>query len=179
MNLCHTQPMYLPEGPRQPGADSLEQFFVAACQSCPHLDPQAGYQVRWIGLDAPTTLQIFERIRSGDKCGTFALPWIQSRTGQPEPTTGDQMVLIDFDGRPTLLVRLTDVYLQRFGSVTEQDTAIDGEPVRALDTWIPLHTRHWNKALAQFGLSVTPDMPFWVQKFALMYDADGSPNDPP
>ncbi|MFZ9061442.1 MAG: ASCH domain-containing protein [Steroidobacteraceae bacterium] len=174
MNLCHTRPMHLPEGPRRPGEDRLEQFFLRACANCPSLDPRAGYQVRWIGLDAPTTLQVFERIRSGDKCGTFALPWIQSRTGQPEPRSGDQLVLIDFDGRPTLLVVLTEIYQQRFGSVTERDTAIDGEPVRQLGTWIPLHTWYWNRQLHRFGLSVTPDMPFWVQKFELVFDVDRS-----
>lgn len=166
--------MYLPEGPRHPREDSLKAFFVEACRNCPSIDPEAGYRVRWIGLDATTTVQIFERIRSGDKCGTFALPWVHAQTGQPEPKVGDQMVLIDFDGQPTLLVILTQVYLQRFGSVTEQDTAIDGEPVRKLTSWIPLHTWYWNKLLAPFGLSVTPDMPFWVQKFELAYDVDGS-----
>ncbi len=175
MNLCHTWPMYLPEGPSRPEMDSLEGFFSGACRGSRNVELEAGFQVRWIGLDALTTLQIFDRIRSGDKRGTFALPWVQTRTGQPEPKAGDQLILINFDGRPTLLVRLTEVYLQRFGSTTAEDTSIDGQPVRDLATWIPLHTRYWNKVLAPFGLSVTPDMPFWVEKFELIYDADWSP----
>ena len=43
---------------------------------------------------------------------------------------GDRLILIDMDGKPTLLVRLTRVYSTLFGQVTATDTAVDGSPVR-------------------------------------------------
>jgi uncharacterized protein YhfF len=117
------------------------------------------------------TRQIFELIRARDKTGTFSLPWIFERTGQPEPQVGDRLILIDMHGTPTLLVRLTRVYATSFGRVTAADAPVDGSPVRDLAVWVPLHTRYWNDLLRRFGLEVTDDMPFWVEQFELLYDA--------
>lgn len=163
--------MYLPPGPRPPTRTALDAFYAAACATLPTLPADGDYQVRWIGLDADTTRQIFELIRAGDKTGTFTLPWITERTDRPAPRVGDRIILIDMDGRPTLLVRLTHVRLALFGQVTAADTAVDGSPVRDPAVWVPLHTQYWNMLLQPFGLAVTADMPFWVERFELLYDA--------
>jgi uncharacterized protein YhfF len=162
--------MYLPEGPTRPAAAALEAFWSRARAALPAQQSGADYQVRWIGLDAPSTRQIFELIRSGDKTGTFTLPWIVERTGSPRPAVGDLLILIDFDGTPTLLVRTERVHEVAFGKVTAQDTAIDGSPVRDLAVWKPLHTAYWGALLQPFGLAVSADMPVWVEKFVLLYD---------
>jgi uncharacterized protein YhfF len=164
--------MYLPDGCARPSRAALESFWAAARAAVPALANADGYDVRWIGLDAPTTLQIFDLIRAGDKVGTFTLPWIVEATGDAAPRAGDCLVLIDFDGRPVLLVRTTQVHLVRFGDVTAADTAIDGSPVRAPEIWKPLHTQYWNALLAPFGRTVADDMPFWAERFELVYDAD-------
>lgn len=166
--------MYLPEGCARPVRAALDAFWADARAAVPALANVEGYDVRWIGLDAPTTRQIFDLIRAGDKVGTFTLPWIVEATGDPAPRAGDCLALIDFDGRPVLLVRTTRVHLVRFGSVTAEDTAIDGSPVRDPAVWKPLHTQYWNALLAPFGRAVTADMPFWAERFELIYDADAS-----
>jgi uncharacterized protein YhfF len=163
--------MYLPAGARHPTQSALDAFYEAARAANRALTLPDGYQVRWIGLDADTTRQVFELIRARDKTGTFSLPWIFERTGQPEPRVGDRLILIDMDGRPTLLLRLTRVYSTTFGRVTAADTAVDGSPVRDPAVWVPLHTQYWNDLLRPFGLTVTADMPFWVEQFELLYDA--------
>jgi uncharacterized protein YhfF len=160
---------YLPEGCSRPDPLALAEFWSAAKRAVPELVGD-DYQVRWIGLDAESTRQIFELIRAGDKRGTFTLPWIVERTGLPVPQRGDQIVLIDIDGTPTLVVRLTDVHRVVFGSVTAADTAIDGSPVRDPAIWKPLHTAYWGALLAPFGLAVSDDMPFWAEPFELLYD---------
>jgi uncharacterized protein YhfF len=162
--------MYLPDGPTRPDTKALDAFWAEARAARPGAIPAPRYGVRWIGLDAPTTRQIFDLIRCGDKRGTFGLPWIFERTGQPDPVRGDCLVLIDFDGTPTMLVRLEQVYRLDFGDITARDTAIDGEPVRDLAVWKPLHTQYWNSLLRPFGLRVTPDMPVWIEPFTLLYE---------
>ena len=163
--------MYLPEGPVHPTRPALDAFYAAARAANAASGLADDYQVRWIGLDAETTRQIFELIRAGDKTGTFTLPWIAERTGQPAPKAGDSLILIDMDGRPTLLVRLTCVRTVVFGQLTAADTAVDGSPVRDPAVWVPLHTQYWNGLLRPFGLAVSDDMPFWVEHFELLYDA--------
>lgn len=164
--------MYLPSPAIAPTPAALEAFVAAARAARPDLELRtAELELRWIGLDADTTRQIFELIRIGDKRGTFTLPWIVERTGSPAPRVGQWLVLIDLDGTPVLLTRVTRLDTAIFGQVTAEHTAIDGSPVRDPAVWVPLHTVYWNGHLAPFGLTVTPEMPFWVEEFELIYDS--------
>lgn len=166
--------MPTPEGKIPHSPEAVAQFWNAALAKLPTLSPTTRYAVRCIGLDAATTRQIFDLIRARDKTGTFALPWVHAATGEPVPQPGDCFVLVDWDGTPTLIVRITRVQEATFGKVREEDIAVDGSPVRSLDVWVPLHTEYWNAMLRPYGRTVTPDMPFWVQAFELIYDA-GTP----
>ncbi len=160
---------WLPEGCASPDPKRLEEYWLAAgIALAPDRLPDH-YQVRWIGLDHATTEEVIELIIAGDKTGTFSLPWLIEKTAQPVPAVGDCIILIDFGGRPRLLVRLTAIDCIEFGSVTAADTAIDGTPVRDLSIWIPLHTRYWNGLLEPFGLQVTANMPVLTEKFDLLH----------
>lgn len=157
---------YLPPGCGTPDLAELDAFWARARQA---LTLPENYQVRWIGIDRDTTRQVIELIREGDKTGTFTLPWVVERTEQPVPAVGDTIILIDFDGTPELIVRLTAIDAVAFGAIDESHTAIDGTPVRDLAVWKPLHTNYWNGMLAPFDLTVSDDMPVWVEKFELIY----------
>lgn len=162
--------VYIPEGPKRPALETLDAFWAQAQAASPALAAVRSYQVRWIGLDAETTLQIFDLIRIGDKTGTFTLPWIVERTGQPVPQVGDCIILIDMEGTPTLVVRLERIHLVPFGEITNADTAVDGTPVRDIAVWKPLHTQYWGGMLRPHGLEVVDDMPVWIEAFSLLYD---------
>ena len=126
------------------------------------------FEVRWIGLDDPSTEEVIELIKSGDKTGTFSLPWLIDAAGLPDTQVGDFIVLVDFQAQPRLVVRLTDIRTVLFGDVTARDTSIDGSPVRDLSVWIPLHTMYWNNLLAPFGREVSDDMPVLIEPFELI-----------
>ena len=164
--------MYLPSPALPPSAQALAEFCAAAGAAIgdPGIRPET-VELRWIGLDAESTRQIFDLVRMGDKRGTFTLPWIVERTGSPVPKVGNRLVLIDIDGRPVLLTRVVRVDSAVFGKVEAEHTVIDGSPVRDPAVWVPLHTAYWNGHLAPFGLAVSPDMPFWIEEFVLVYDA--------
>ena len=160
---------YLPEGCGRPDPAVLDVFWNAAKKSLEQAEMPNGYEVRWIGLDAGSTAEVLDLIRAGDKTGTFTLPWIVARTDQPTPRVGAAIILIDFDGTPALLVRLTGIVEVPFGQITAEHTAIDGSPVRDLSIWKPMHTQYWNAMLAPFSLSVSENMPVWIEKFELLY----------
>ena len=162
---------WLPPGPARPDPAALAAFLDRAGVTA-DARSQPALQLRWIGLDAPTTRSIFDLIRQGDKTGTFTLPWIVERTGLARPAVGQRLALIDFDGRPVLLLRTAEVREVVFGRVTAADIAIDGSPVRDPAVWKPLHTAYWNALLQPFGLTVSDDMPFWAERFAPVFDAD-------
>ncbi len=160
---------FLPDGPAKPSDAALDAFWRQAKSAVTGLGDD--YDVKWIGIDEPTTAQIFDLIKQGDKRGTFGLPWIIEANGQKTPEPGDSMVLIAYDGTPTLVVRLTDVVETTFGQIGPEHTAIDGSPVRDLSVWIPLHTDYWNKLLEPYGREVSGDMPVLVLPFELVYQA--------
>ena len=57
--------MYLPAPAIAPSAESIQAFCARAQQAKPSLELIAdNVEVRWIGLDADSTLQIFELIRA-------------------------------------------------------------------------------------------------------------------
>ena len=162
---------YLPPGPERPDQEALDRFWNEAKAALPGVDLPEIYDVRWIGLDRPTTDQVIELIESGDKRGTFTLPWICEQTGEPLPSAGNAIVLIDYDGNPRLLVRLTGIQKVSFGDIDESHTAIDGSPVRDLTVWKPMHTVYWNGQLEDFGMKVTEEMPVLIEPFELLHSA--------
>ncbi|NCV87824.1 MAG: hypothetical protein EBW14_18640, partial [Oxalobacteraceae bacterium] len=115
--------MYLPSPAKTPSQKSLEDFCAAANAALPALELRpTDLEPRWIGLDADSTRQIFDLVRAGDKRGTFTLPWIVERTGSPIPKVGSQLVLVDMEGRPVLLTRVTRVDSAIFGKVEAHHT---------------------------------------------------------
>ena len=158
--------------PAAPSPAAVAAFWARAQSAVPELQSAAGCQWRWIGLDAPTTRQIFDLIRVGDKTGTFTLPWLVARGERPPPQVGDSLVLVDYDGTPTLLVRTRRVHTVAFGDMTNEDTAVDGSPVRDIAVWRPLHTAYWGAMLEPYGLAVADDMPVIVEAFELLFDAE-------
>jgi uncharacterized protein YhfF len=160
---------YLPGGCAQPDPAELETWWQSVRATPDALALTDDYQVRWIGLDDATTEQVIELIVAGDKTGTFTLPWLVERTDTPVPESGDVIVLVDFDGHPRLVVRLTEITEVAFGAITASHTAIEGSPVRDLAVWIPLHTHYWNTLLAPYQLTVSKEMPVLVEKFELLF----------
>lgn len=161
--------MYLPEGCARPHPEALDAFWKDACVTLPQGTLAETYTVRWIGTDRQGTSDVLDLILARDKTGTFTLPWIVEHTDQPEAHPGDCIVLIDYDGVPSLVVRIDAIDTVHWGALTAADTAVDGTPVRDLETWIPLHTTYWNGMLAPFGLAVEDGMPIWIERFTPLH----------
>ena len=69
------------------------------------------------------------------------------------------ILLCDYDGKPRLLVKLTDIRNITFGEMGINESSLDGPPVQDPDIWIPLHRNYWNGLLSKYGRECTDDMP--------------------
>ncbi len=151
------------DGPEQPNPGDIDAFWKRACEQ--HLRLGDDYQVRSLGIDAETTTQILEYIKTRDKVATFSLPWVIEANGFPHPEPGTPIVLCDYVGQPHLIVRLTDVRKTTFGEIGYAESSLDGPPVQDPDVWIPLHRQYWNGLLAAYGRECTDDMPVLIEPF--------------
>jgi len=158
------------DGPEQnPDSELLDAFWQQAINAVPEI--ARDHQVRSIGIDEETTDLIIEFIKTGEKRGTYSLPWLIEAEGYPKTTHNTPIMLVSYDGIPKVVVQITGVYETTFGNISLNDTSLDGPPVRDLDAWIPLHTEYWNGLLSKHNLACTSDMPVLVEKFKFIYGA--------
>ena len=151
------------DGPALPDPTVIDTFWAEARKSFPGLGED--YQVRSLGIDAETTTQILEYIKTRDKVATFSLPWVIEANGFPYSETGTPIVLCDYVGTPHLIVRLTGVRETTFGDIGYAESSLDGPPVQDPEVWIPLHRTYWNGLLAAYGRECTDDMPVLIEPF--------------
>ncbi len=158
---------YLPDGTERPTQAALDAYWTDAKAAYPEIGDT--YEVRWFGIDAKTTQGIFGYIRDGVKTATYTVPWLLEQLGQPQAEAGNYIVLIDYDGTPTMVLRIGIAETWAFADIDERVTHTDGLSVRNPDVWKPLHKEFWNGELARFGLEVTDDMPVLVEHSELVY----------
>ena len=151
------------DGPAQPDLTVIDTFWERAQNEFAGLGDD--YQVRSLGIDAETTTQILEYIKTRDKVATFSLPWVIEANGFPCSEPGTPIVLCDYGGTPHLIVRLTDVRETTFGEIGYAESSLDGPPVQDPEVWIPLHRKYWNGLLAAYGRECTDDMPVLIEPF--------------
>ncbi|MGI9232584.1 MAG: ASCH domain-containing protein [Woeseiaceae bacterium] len=160
---------FLVKGCTTPSEAAIDRFYAEAERRLLDANLPNDYQVRWIGADETSTRNILEHIRSGQKTGTVSVPWAIERSGQPVPRTGDAIILINFDGTPAVLIRITAIEEVPYGEITEHHTALDGPRVRALEIWKPLHLGYFNMLLRPYDLVVDDDTPISFENFELLY----------
>tara|TARA_Y100000591_G_C21487103_1_gene523305 strand:- start:157 stop:657 length:501 start_codon:yes stop_codon:yes gene_type:complete len=151
------------DGPAQPDPTAIDTFWERAQNKFAGLGDD--YQVRSLGIDAETTTQILEYIKTRDKVATFSLPWVVEANGFPYSEPGTPIVLCDYVGTPHLIVQLTDVRETTFGDIGYAESSLDGPPVQDPEVWIPLHRKYWNGLLAAYGRECTDDMPVLIEPF--------------
>ena len=151
------------DGPAQPDPTAIDTFWERAQNKLAGLGDD--YQVRSLGIDAGTTTQILEYIKTRDKVATFSLPWVIEANGFPYSEPGTPIVLCDYVGTPHIIVQLTDVRETTFGDIGYAESSLDGPPVQNPEVWIPLHRKYWNGLLAAYGRECTDDMPVLIEPF--------------
>ena len=119
------------DGPAQPKPEEIDTFWERAQDKFAGLGDD--YQVRSLGIDAETTTQILEYIKTRDKVATFSLPWVIEANEFPHPEPGTPIVLCDYVGKPHLIVRLTNVRETIFGEIGFGESSLYGPPVQDPD----------------------------------------------
>ena len=155
------------EKSRVPSLDDIESFCNKVRQSKPELG--AIFQVRCLGGDEEGINKILHFIKSGEKTGTFSLPWISEAEGQKNSISGTNVVLIDYNRRPKIIVQIINPYLKRFDEIDIEATKLDGPTIREVKVWREIHLKYWNRILLNYNKECQDDMPVLVEPFKVIY----------
>ena len=152
----------------QTQSNAVEAFWQACL---PHLSspPADGYyRVRSIGGTPETMDAITRLILAGDKTGTFTSPWMYQGDRSITPVIGGYSVLTDSKGAPAAVLKTTVLMTLPFDQITENETALDGPPVRPLEIWRPIHVDFFTGELEKRGKTFVMDMPVTLEAFEVV-----------
>ena len=93
------------DGPEQNlDSELLDAFWQQAINAVPEI--ARDHQVRSIGIDEDTTDLIIEFIKTGEKTGTYSLPWLIEAEGYPKTTPNTSIILVSYAGIPKVVVQI-------------------------------------------------------------------------
>ena len=103
--------------------------------------------------------ELIALILAGRKRAGTGLLWSYEQEGEPLPEAGAIEVVLDHEGEPVVITRLTSVEVVPFREVTEAYAAIEGEGDGSLAYWREGHWAYFSRACARMGRVPSEDMP--------------------
>jgi uncharacterized protein YhfF len=88
---------------------------------------------------------------------------------EPLPRVGSHWVACDGAGRPTVILRSTEL---RIGTITSVDVAFardEGEDDGSLESWLTGHRRYWERTCAARGKGFTDDDEIVFERFRIVW----------
>lgn len=101
--------------------------------------------LRAIGLGTPggSRATLNAHVRHGSKRATAGLLAEYEQEGEELETPGERLALLDDDGRPLAVLRITEVHVRRFVDVPWEFAVAEGEGFTDLDDWRRVHRACW------------------------------------
>jgi uncharacterized protein YhfF len=146
---------------------AIAEFWLKAQRAVPALG--GAYKVKRLGTNAAICERLLALILSGQKTGTFTLPWLHGHHPDWAPATDGLVIYTDFNDAPRALVRQKKPAFAAYADIDDGHTACEGPGARDAKIWRQIHWPYWTAQLAPYGLAPAPDMPVCVERFTLLY----------
>ena len=109
--------------------------------------------------------ELNELVLNGIKRATAGtLEWDYEAEGEPVEVVGEQLVVLNSDGRHIATIEATKVDVVRFADVPDEFALAEGEGDLSGDDFRASHLRYWSK----LGLSITEDTQIVLLYFTLV-----------
>lgn len=150
----------------------VEQFWQS-CQNKLNPPPADGfYRVRRVGASEVAVNSILPLVLSGEKQQTTTTPRLYEGKRGETPVEGGYSVMVDWSGKPVAVLKTTQVWTKKYSEVTEDDSKLEGKPVRPLDAWQRVHVDFFNRTLAPYNEGWRADMPVTFERFQIVCTAE-------
>ena len=110
-----------------------------------------------------------ELILRGEKTASCSMKYWYESGLEPMPMVGTLQVVTDWCGRPTSIIRTTEVSECRFREVTAEFAASEGEGDKSLEWWREAHWDFFSAECEEQGLEPSQDMVLVLEKFKVVY----------
>ncbi|MGP3683258.1 ASCH domain-containing protein [Streptomyces sp. IBSNAI002] len=115
-------------------------------------------------------------ILSGHKTSTSALMLEYARGNEPLPQVGQQLAVVDSDGRRVAVIEMTEVRVIRLADVDLQHALDEGEGFTSVAEWRAGHEEFWHSAelreeLGDPDFTADDDTQVVAQRFRLIHTA--------
>jgi len=146
--------------------------FWSTCQEKLAITPaNSSYHVRQFGNNAALSDVLVGLIISGQKTGTYQLPWLLEGDEDLTPVVGGYSVVTDFDDKPRALLLTTSLRTLPYNQITEEETQYEGPNARVLAVWQAIHWPFWSHELELKGKVAAKDMPVTVETFDVICES--------
>jgi uncharacterized protein YhfF len=151
-----------------PGTPESDAFWSDCQQKTATIPADGSYRLRQFGNNAALANVLLDLIVSGQKTGTYALPWLYEGDENLTPVVGGYSVVTDADGKPRVLLITTSLKTLPYNQITEEETQYEGPNARKLKVWQAIHWPYWSRELEAKGKAATEDMPVTVETFEVV-----------
>ncbi len=116
-----------------------------------------------VGLDGygdtpELSRELIALIREGRKRAGTSLLWAHEFESEPLPEVGDVDVVVDHEGEPVAVTRVTSVFVVPFDEVDAAYAALEGEGDGSLAHWRTAHWDVFGRECARIGRVPAEDM---------------------
>jgi uncharacterized protein YhfF len=124
------------------------------------------------GFPGPLRDKLVAAILAGAKTSTSALEAGYSKLGEPLPSVGQRLAVLDSAGARVAAIELTSVRVVRLAEVELQHVVDEGEGDESVASWRAGHTAFWEEPEVQAELGgafpITDDTLVVAQRFHLV-----------
>lgn len=113
--------------------------------------------------------KLAELVVSGKKRATASCAWVFEHENERIPEAGDICIITDFFGEPKCVVKTTRVDVVRFGEVTAEHAATEGEGDLSLEFWRRAHKWFFTMECEAIGREFNEEMPVVCERFEVVY----------
>ncbi|MBN2069003.1 MAG: ASCH domain-containing protein [Opitutales bacterium] len=105
----------------------------------------------------------------GEKRATCSNAYVYNQNLEPMPQVGELLVVTKWDGEPVCIVEITSVCKCKFGEVTAEFAAEEGEGDKTLESWRKSHWDFFSNECREFGIEPDVDMILVLERFKVVY----------
>ncbi len=150
--------------------EAADAFWAGYAAVFPHAAATGGeYTVEYFGDSPRLADELLRAVTHGPKRATAELVQEFAARGEPLPRIGGHWVACDGAGRPSVILRSTDLRITTFDQVDAEFAHAEGEDDRTLESWRREHRKYWTRTCAARGATWSEQDEIVCERFTVVW----------